>query len=108
MELVVEPGDEVKLEHPKPNSLDDVLRALHDSYSGMSLVVSTKLPEHGVKLRGHVVGSLPDSMIDTFQPANQSDRGSLFSIYERKELPLGHAVTGSARLKLQVRSEPLR
>jgi hypothetical protein len=108
LEIVIEPGDEVALEQPKPTSLDDILRALRDSYSGMSLVVSTKLPEHGVKLRGQLVRSLPDSMLDTFQPANQADRGSLFSIYERKELPLGHAVTGSARLKLQVRSEPLR
>ena len=108
LELLIEPGDEVDLEHPKPSSLDDILHALRDSYSGMSLVVSTRLPEHGVKLRGHLVRSLPDSMLDTFQPANQSDRGSLFSIYERKELPLGHAVTGSARLKLQVRDEPLR
>jgi hypothetical protein len=108
LELLIEPGDEVDLEHPKPNSLDDILHALRDSYSGMSLVVSTRLPQHGVKLRGHLVRSLPDSMLDTFQPANQSDRGSLFSIYERKELPLGHAVTGSARLKLQVRDEPLR
>ena len=108
LELLIEPGDEVALEHPKPNSLDDILHALRDSYSGMSLVVSTRLPQHGVKLRGHLVRSLPDSMLDTFQPANQSDRGSLFSIYERKELPLGHAVTGSARLKLQVRDEPLR
>jgi hypothetical protein len=108
LELVIEPGDEVALESPKPNSLDDILRSLRDSYSGMSLVVSTKLPDHGVKLRGHLVRSLPDSMLDTFQPANQSERGSLFSIYERKELPLGHAVTGSARLKLQVRDEPLR
>lgn len=108
LELIIEPGDEVSLEHPKPSSLDDILHALRDSYSGMSLVVSTKLPEHGVKLRGHLVRSLPDSMLDTFQPANQSDRGSLFSIYQRKEIPLGHAVTGSARLKLQVRDEPLR
>ena len=108
LELVVEPGDEVKLDHPKPSSLDDLLHALRDSYSGMSLVVSTKLAERGVKLRGHVVRSLPDSMLDTFQPANQADRGSLFSIYERKELPLGHAVTGSLRLKLRVRDEPLR
>jgi hypothetical protein len=108
LELVIEPGDEVSLEQPKPNSLDDILRSLRDSYSGMSLVVSTRLPDHGIKLRGHLVRSLPDSMLDTFQPANQSDRGSLFSIYERKELALGHAVTGSARLKLQVRDQPLR
>jgi hypothetical protein len=39
---------------------------------------------------------------------NEADRGNLFSTYERRELPLGHAVTGSTKLKLNVRSEPLR
>lgn len=108
LELTVQPGDEVSLDHPKPSSLNDLLDALRDGYSGTSLVVSTKLPSRGVKLRGQLVRSLPDSMLDTFQPANESDRGTVFPIYEHKELPLGHAVTGSARLKLRVRDEPLR
>jgi hypothetical protein len=85
-----------------------MLRTLRDSYSGMSLVVSTKLPEHGVKLRGQLVRSLPGSALDTLQPSNEADRGALFPTYERKELPLGRAVTGSAKLKVNVRAEAIR
>jgi hypothetical protein len=66
------------------------------------------MPSQGVKLRGQLVRSLPGSALDTFQPVNEAERGNLFSTYERRELPLGHAVTGSTKLKLNVRSEPLR
>ncbi|MET0384771.1 MAG: SpoIVB peptidase S55 domain-containing protein [Polyangiales bacterium] len=108
LEIAVAPGDEIEVDRPKPNSLDDLLRAIRTSYSGTSLVVSTKLPSAGVKLRGQLVRSLPGSALDTLQPANAADRGSLFPTYERQELPLGHAVIGSAKLKLNVRAEPLR
>jgi hypothetical protein len=108
IELQVEPGDEVDIEQPKPSSLNDMLNAVRAGYPGTSLVVSTKLPSQGVKLRGQLVRSLPGSALDTFQPVNEADRGNLFSTYERKELPLGRAVTGSVKLKLNVRSEPLR
>jgi hypothetical protein len=108
LELQIEPGDEVELERPKPSSLDDLLRSLRTPYPGTSLVVSTKLPWQGVKLRGQLVRSLPGSALDTLQPVNETDRGQLFPSYERKEVPIGHAVTGSAKLKINVRSEPLR
>jgi hypothetical protein len=108
IELAIEPGDEVDLEQPKPNSLSDILRIVESGYSGSSLVVSIKLPSQGVKLRGQLVRSLPGSALDTFQTVNEADKGNLFSTYERKEIPLGRAVTGSAKLKLNVRPEPLR
>jgi len=108
LELSIEPGDEVDLERPKPNSLDDILQAVRLGYPGTSLVVSTKLPSQGVKLRGQLVRSLPGSALDTLQPANEADKGALFPIFERKELALGHPVTGSLKLKLNVRAEPLR
>jgi hypothetical protein len=108
LELVVEPGDEVDVEHPKPTSLDDMLEAVRASYPGTSLVVSTKLASQGVRLRGQVVKSLPGSALDTLQPVNEADKGGLFFSYERKEVPLGRAVTGTAKLKLNVRAEAIR
>ena len=108
LEINIEPGDEIELERPKPNSLDDILRAVRLGYPGTSLVVSTKLPSQGVKLRGQLVRSLPGSALDILQPTNEADKGALFPSYERKELPLGHPVTGSLKLKLNVRAEPLR
>jgi hypothetical protein len=108
LELSVDAGDAVSIDQPKPNSLADILAAVRAGYPGTSLVVSTKLPSQGVKLRGQIVSRLPGSALDSFQSVNAADRGSLFSSYERKELPLGHAVFGSAKVKLNVRSEPLR
>lgn len=108
LELAVEAGDDVDVERPKPNSLDDLLHATKTAYPGTSLVVSTKLQEQGVKLRGQLVRSLPGSALDTLQPSNEADRGALFPSYERKELPLGRAVTGSAKLKVNVRAEAIR
>jgi len=108
LELAIEPGDEVVLDRPKPASLDDLLQAQRSSYPGTSLVVSTKLPSQGLKLRGKLVNALPGSALDMLQSTNETDRPVLFSSYERKEVPLGHAVIGSARLKINVRAEPLR
>jgi hypothetical protein len=85
-----------------------LLRAVVSGYPGTSLVVSTKLQEQGVKLRGQLVRSLPGSALDTLQPSNEAERGVLFPSYERKELPLGRAVVGSAKLKVNVRAEAIR
>jgi hypothetical protein len=77
-------------------------------YPSTSLVVSTKLPQQGVKLRGQLVDSLPGSALDTLQPVNEADKPSLFSTYERQERPGREVLAGSAKIKLNVREEPLR
>ncbi|HEX7476677.1 MAG TPA: hypothetical protein VF331_02620 [Polyangiales bacterium] len=108
VEISVEAGDDVHLDQPKPSSLNDLLDVVRAGYPGTSLVLSTKLPAQGVKLRGQIVRALPGSMLDTLQPTNESDKGVTFASYERKELPYGHVLTGSAKVKVNVRQEPLR
>lgn len=108
VEIAVEPGDQVRIEQPKPDSLDDLFRMVRAGYPSTSLVVSTKLPQQGVKLRGQLVDSLPGSALDTLQPANEADKPTLFSTYERQERPGREVLAGSARIKLNVREEPLR
>ena len=51
---------------------------------------------------------LPGSALDTLQPVNEADKGGLFFSFERKEVPLGRAVMGSAKLKVNVRAEAIR
>ncbi len=108
LEISIEAGDDVQLEQPKPRTLDDLLRAVHEGFPGTSIVLSTKLAAQGVKLRGQLVRALPGSALDTLSPVNQSDRAATFATYQRKELALGHVVGGSAKVKLNVRQEPLR
>jgi hypothetical protein len=108
VELVVEPGDQVRVEQPKPDSLDDLLNAVKVGYPATSLVVSAKLPQQGVKLRGALINSLPGSALDTLQPTNESERPAIISTYQRQELAGREILTGSAKIKINVREEPLR
>ncbi len=106
VEIVLEPGNQVEIEQPKPENLDDIIGAVCSGYPSTSLVISTKTPSHGLRLRGHVVRALPGSAYDTLQLVNESDRPTPFATYERQALPLGKVVYGSARLKLDVRESP--
>jgi hypothetical protein len=108
VEITVEPGDQVRIEQPKPNSLDDLFRMVRAGYPSTSLVVSMKLSQQGVRLRGQIVDSLPGSALDTLQPANESDKPTVFSTYQRLERPGREVLAGSAKIKLNVREEPLR
>lgn len=108
VEITVEAGDQVRIEQPKPDSLDDLFRMVRAGYPSTSLVVSMKLPQQGVKLRGQLVDSLPGSALDTLQPANESDKPAVFSMYQRLERPGREVLAGSAKIKLNVREEPLR
>ncbi len=108
VEIVVEAGDAVRVELPKPNSLGDLLAMVRAGYPSTSLVVSTKLPQQGVKLRGKLVDSLPGSALDTLQPANEADRPAMFATWQRQERTGREVLAGSAKLKLNVREEPLR
>jgi hypothetical protein len=108
VEILVEPGDQVRIEQPKPNSLDDLFRMVRAGYPSTSLVLSLKLPQQGVKLRGQLVDALPGSALDTLQPSNESEKPSVFSTYQRLERPGREVLVGSAKIKLNVREEPLR
>jgi hypothetical protein len=103
IELLVEPGDQVAVEQPKPDNLSELLAIVLEGYPSTALVVSTKLPSPGLKMRGHVVRQLPGSAYDTLQLVNQSEQADSFATYHRKVIPLGQVVIGSARLKLKVR-----
>ncbi len=106
IELRFEPGNQVKLERPEPKDLDQVLDNVRMGYPSTSIVVSTKLPSQGLQLRGHVVRDLPGSALDAFRVGGQAHHPTAFSTYERKELPMKQVVNGSARLTLEVRTEP--
>jgi len=108
IEVAFDAGPSVDLERPTPDSLDQIFDNVRLGYPGTSMVVSTKLPTQGLRMRGHVVRDLPGSAYDTLQIGADAQRGLPFSTAMRTELPMGDVVYGSARLFLDVRSEPLR
>jgi hypothetical protein len=108
VEIAFEPGAQIKLEQPRPDTLEQMFDNIKEGYPATSLIVSTKLQSQGMSLRGHVVHNLPGSLLDTLQDSGGSDKPSVFATQARSELPLGAVVVGSARVKLEVRAEPLR
>jgi len=108
IELVFQPGPAVKLELPTPDDFVQVLDNVRTGYDARTLVVSTKLPSRGLRLRGHVVRDLPGSALDTLQLANESSPPAPFVTHTRRAIAMDEVLVGSARVKLEVRQEPLR
>jgi hypothetical protein len=108
IEIAFEPGNQVQVERPEPKNLSQILDNVRLGYPATSLVVSTKLPTQGVRMRGHVVHALPGSAMDMLQLSGGSARKHTFATHKRTELPMKKVVQGSARLTLDVRREPLR
>jgi hypothetical protein len=108
IEVAFEPGNRVQLERPDPTSLDELLANVKLGYPATSLVISMKLPNQGLNLRGQVVRGLPASALDTLQVSAGAARPVAFPTQVRTELPLGHVVDGSARITIDVRQQPLR
>jgi hypothetical protein len=107
VEIALESGNAVKLDQPRADSLDDMIANIKEGYAATSLIASTKLPTQGLSLRGHLVHNVPGSVLDTLKDSGGSDSPTVFATQARQELPLGAVVVGSARVKLEVRAEPL-
>lgn len=106
IELMLQSGNTVQIEQPKAENLDDIIHAIQSGYPSTSLVISTKMPSRGLRTPGQVVRSLPGSAFDALQLTNQSDSAAPFTTYDRTAFPLGQVVTGSALVKLKVRTTP--
>lgn len=99
-----EGGGAVRPEQPEPRNLDDLVERALDRYPSTSLVTSLKMPSRGLRFPGHVVRSLPRSMLDSLQRTSGSGPGRPFVTYLRHPTDLGEVVVGDAALDLRVRN----
>lgn len=106
IELTFEAGDEVDLEEPEPRNMADMVRTVRQRLPATSLVVSTKMPSRGLRFEGHVVSDLPPSALDALSLVNDSGRGRPFVTQDRQSVDIGEVLTGSTRVRLQVRETP--
>jgi hypothetical protein len=86
----------------------DMIHNVQRRWPSTSLAVSTKMPTRGLQFEGHVVRDLPPSALDALQLVNDSGRGTPFVTYDRQAVDVGEVLSGSARLRLQVRETPRR
>jgi hypothetical protein len=103
VQILVQPGNDAEIERPEPRSLDDVIEAVRDRYGASELVLSTRLPGRGLRTPGHVVRSVPPSVLDALQSTTDSDRVRAFQTHVRRAFSTDMVLTGAARVELTVR-----
>lgn len=103
LDISFDAGDDVRPDLPLPRDLNDVLRSITSGWPATTLLVSTKVPEGGLRLQGHVVTGLPASALDTLRLRNDSAATVNQATQHRLEVPIGKVLHGSATLKLKVR-----
>jgi SpoIVB peptidase S55 len=101
--IFLQPGNEVEVERAEPRSLEDVLTNIRERYTANQLVVSTRMPSRGVRMAGHVVSSVPASVLDALQTTSDADRARPFVTHRRIAIPMPSVLTGGARVELEVR-----
>ena len=103
IQILVQPGPEAEIERPEPRNLDDILEAVRNRYGATDIVLSTRLPGRGVRTPGHVVRSVPPSVLDAMQSTTDSDRVRAFQTHLRRAFSTDLVLTGAARVELTVR-----
>jgi hypothetical protein len=106
VQILVQPGSDAEIERPEPRGLDDVIEAVRDRYGASELVLSTRLPGRGLRTPGHVVRSVPPSVLDALQSTTDSDRVRAFQTHVRRAFSTDLVLTGAARVELSVRRVP--
>lgn len=105
IEIVIQPGDDVTLEPPKPTGVSDLIQIVKSGYHSTSLVASVQLPSPGLRMYGQVVRRLPGSAWDSLQRQNQAERAAVFPTFEHHAMDVGTVLYGDAKLKLKVREQ---
>lgn len=105
MELEVGSGFGVQPELPIPRNLQDLLAGLRHAYPENSLLMTTTLPSHGMKMRGHLLPQLPDSMLAALHTESSSQRHTPYHHETLTEKRMDRIIYGSAKVQLDVREE---
>lgn len=103
IQVLLQPGPDAELERPEPRSLDDVLEAVRNRFGATDLVLSMRLATRGMRLPGHVVRSVPSSVLDALQSTTDADRARAFQTHVRRAYRHDFVLTGGARVELSVR-----
>ncbi|MFH0902549.1 MAG: hypothetical protein V2A73_18115 [Pseudomonadota bacterium] len=97
------PGDRARPDTAPPESLDDVIEALRKVYPANTIVISVYTADEGALLAGRVIPHLPDSALDTIQPAGSTRRGVGYKCAMRVVVPATRVVTGKQELIVRIR-----
>jgi virulence-associated protein VagC len=103
VEIAVESGDQVVEPQPEPTTLSQVFGVIAAPRRANELVFSVTAPSKSLRLRGHVLNQVPQSVADVFQSAHAANRGQPLAAHTRHVFASADVLRGSARLKVRVR-----
>lgn len=87
---------------PLPNSLDDLLDNLAQSYPARSLVGSIYQPQEGLATEHGLVADLPESVLQTLTPGGSNRQAITFKRAARRVVRTAGIIEGEASLELDV------
>lgn len=98
-------GNLARPEVAPPENLRDLVENLRKGYPARSLVLTLTIPDEGVTLRGHLVPSLPASVIATLRPGASTRRADPYKRLSRFVVDMGGVIQGRQELTVRVRDE---
>jgi hypothetical protein len=87
---------------PLPNSLDDLLDNLAQSYPARSMVGSIYQPQEGLASEHGLVAELPESVLQTLTPSGSNRQAITFKRAARRVVRTDGIIEGEASLELEV------
>lgn len=101
LELRITGGRSASPPTPEPQSLDDVLHNLQQTFPSTSIVVTLQRQAPGVSVRGHVAENLPPSALDSLRPATADTGERQLRTVGQVTAPTSWVLTGAADLRLR-------
>ena len=105
LKLEVAAGAKVRREQARPEDLGQYIRALDNTYGGRDLVLSLHMPDNGVKMRGQVIGGLPDSVVDSLNLGTEVRAEAMFQPVKHLVFKDSRVISGIKTLRLRVQRE---
>jgi hypothetical protein len=103
VEIEVAPGYDVAPELAAPDSLDELLANEPKQTPPKSVVLSFRVPSHGVAYRGHVTPRLPGFNLDVLRPTSSDAGPEMFQSWSRTVVSTDVFIEGRDKVKVKVR-----
>ena len=101
--LEVTGGGQLPPDVAEPESVEDLIQAIGKLYPARSLVVSYRLPERGVDLRGQRYRRLPPSVVSALTPASATEAQTISELRTLVQ-KVPYVVLGSDQIEIKVRT----
>ncbi len=105
LKLEAAAGSAVRRQLAEPEDLTGYMETLRSDFGARALVLSLSVPGKGLKVRGQVIRSLPDSIIDSLNTGTGVRSDKLFKMVTHNAFKTSPVLAGKKSLRLRVQRE---